>query len=157
MAPADSERSQFSASHRLAETTVIVVSWLGVAVSAHACAYETEIRAEARRRGVNPEVAVAIAEAESSCRPDAIGPDGEIGLFQLGESARRGLSVSEARRPEPNIRAGVAHLAENRVAGEQDARNYFSWHNAGVREWRRLEARWSIHHPNRIYRAWYRQ
>jgi soluble lytic murein transglycosylase-like protein len=44
---------------------------------------EREIVQSARKNGIDPTLALAIAEVESAMNPDAVGSLGEIGLFQL--------------------------------------------------------------------------
>ena len=118
------------------------------------------IRHEARKHRVNEEIAVAIAQAESICRAQAIGASGERGLYQFDVATwsrlMPGQSYNQAFEPELNIRAGIRHLAENRALGEQDVRNYVSYHNSGKRHFTDVSARYRLHHPNRIYARIYR-
>lgn len=74
------------------------------------------IRQEAQKAGVPPELALSVAEQESSFNPTAIGPklgSGEqaVGTFQLLPSTAKRLGVDPAD-PTQNIRGGVQYLRE---------------------------------------------
>lgn len=64
-----------------------------------------EIRLEARKVGIDEDLAVAIAKAESSLNPRARGSKGEVGLFQL-----RGVTLAYYD-PKRNIAEGIRRLA----------------------------------------------
>jgi membrane-bound lytic murein transglycosylase MltF len=68
--------------------------------------YEGLIRQEARRQGLNEELALAVAMVESSMNPTAKGPYGEIGLFQL----RPEYAEVAIYNPKDNIREGIRQL-----------------------------------------------
>lgn len=80
------------------------------------------IEDEAKRQGLDPDIALVIAEKESSYDPNARGAAGEYGLFQImpptweylvDKAERAGLHIdrSEPFDPVGNIRAGVFYLA----------------------------------------------
>ena len=128
---------------------------LASAQPAFACPYASEITQAASAAGLPADTLVAIARAESSCNPRATNGT-ERGLFQFSEAtwARYGTGpFSSAFDPHLNIKAAIKYLSK---ADKFDPRNLVSFHNAGVRDWRRLNPKWSINHPNRIYRAIYR-
>ena len=143
---------------KIAALTVLVLAW--PISQADYCRFDDRIRAEAESAGVPGWIAVAVCHAESSGDPRAVGPGGARGLFQFECSTWNieagGVPFDRAFDPETSIRVGVRHLSRNRAAGARDPRNFLAWHNAGVRDWRRLQRRWSTDHPNGIYRAIYR-
>jgi hypothetical protein len=126
-----------------------------MAGNALACPFASEITKEAEKAQLPPEIVLSIAKAESSCNPKAVG-GGARGLFQFEEATwlRYGTGpFSNAFDPHLNIKAAIKYLSK---ADKSDVRNLISWHNAGVKDWRRLNPKWSINHPNRIYREIYR-
>lgn len=79
------------------------------------------IREEATRLGVPPELALAIAEQESSFRPDVIGPEimkgpakGQraMGLFQLIPETAKRMGVVDPMDPIQNIQGGLKYIRE---------------------------------------------
>jgi hypothetical protein len=73
------------------------------------------VRREAKRQGLPPDVADAVAQVESAYNPGAVGGVGEIGLMQVRpETAlllgHRG-SVEALFEPEMNVRYGVTYLS----------------------------------------------
>lgn len=73
------------------------------------------ISAEATKQGLDPSLALAVADTESSFNPDAHNPSGAHGLFQLmPETATRlGVDIND---PLQNIRGGITEL--KRLIGE---------------------------------------
>lgn len=75
------------------------------------------IRAEAQKQGVDPDLAVRIAEQESRLDPTAKNPRSTAaGLFQLLEGTRKELGGDPNKRFDPleNARLGVRLIKENR-------------------------------------------
>jgi hypothetical protein len=74
------------------------------------------IAAEAKARGLPPEVADAVARVESGYNPAAIGGDGERGMMQVmpPTAAMLGFKGTAAELAEPatNIKLGVSYLAD---------------------------------------------
>jgi Transglycosylase SLT domain len=64
---------------------------------------------EAIRQGLNPDIALAVAQVESKFKPNAIGRAGEIGLFQIKPQFSK---VPEAQLMDPrcNAREGIRQL-----------------------------------------------
>jgi hypothetical protein len=72
-----------------------------------------QIRQEAQRRGVDPDLAVAVATQESSLNASAVGDNGNsLGVFQLQRAAALDAGIDPDRRGEvaENIRGGVGYL-----------------------------------------------
>jgi LysM repeat protein len=73
------------------------------------------VRAEARRQGVNPALALAVASVESGFDPDAVSRTGAVGVMQLMPRTARWLATRLGRPvdrsdPADNIAGGVAFL-----------------------------------------------
>lgn len=148
----------------------LAVSVLGVAAvvggcePAHAvvgleevvCVHEPMLRQLEADYELPPGILVTIARAESSCRADAVGEGGERGLMQVSEEAWTRFSQvswsAATTLPEQNARVAAVYLKLRR---SNDPRALVAWYNAGVREWEGLNPRWSVHHPNRVYRRVY--
>lgn len=66
------------------------------------------IKNVAARNGIDPDLAVAIAEVESHLNPKATGKLGEVGIFQL-RPEYHGQNIRDVRR---NTEVAVAYLLE---------------------------------------------
>jgi soluble lytic murein transglycosylase-like protein len=73
--------------------------------------YRSTIIDAANRYGVPTDLALAVAQAESSYNPSAVSSKGAIGLFQLMPATARELGV-DPRIPEQNIDGGVRYLKQ---------------------------------------------
>ena len=71
--------------------------------------FQDIIAAEAKKHGVDPRVALAMADTESSFNPAAKSPKGAIGLFQLMPETAKRLGVDPAD-PIQNIRGGLTEF-----------------------------------------------
>jgi soluble lytic murein transglycosylase-like protein len=69
------------------------------------------IEAEAQAQGVDPTLAVAVANQESGLNPSALGSSGEIGLFQLMPATAASLGVDPSDVSQ-NIQGGIRYLKE---------------------------------------------
>src|SRR5947208_14560641 len=84
------------------------------------------IIAAAQSAGVDPKLALEVAQRESSLQPyPPDGSAGEIGTFQIKPATGAGLgySVDQLRDPEQNVQAGVAFLRQllSRYSGDPAA------------------------------------
>jgi len=70
--------------------------------------YKHLIYIEAKKQGVDPLLAISIAQVESSMNPKAVGPVGELGLFQL-RPEYHGENVADINH---NIAEGIRYLKE---------------------------------------------
>jgi soluble lytic murein transglycosylase-like protein len=67
------------------------------------------IQQTAQQYGVDPNLALAVAQRESSLNPYAQGPAGELGLFQLTPAAAQDVGVDRTTI-QGNITGGVLYL-----------------------------------------------
>jgi hypothetical protein len=86
-----------------------------------------DVAAEARRQGVDPTLAVAVARHESAGNPRARSPKGAYGVMQLMPATGRRLAARLGERYDPqdaqqNVRLGVSYLGElsERFGGDTD-------------------------------------
>jgi hypothetical protein len=92
------------------------------------------IIAEARRQGVDPALALAVAQTESAFEWWQIGDKGQaVGVFQLHPAAAQEVGISpQARYDVPtNIRGGIAYL-KNRITREGEESRGISAYNQGI-------------------------
>ena len=75
-------------------------------------AFRAEVRAAARRHGVDAALVRAVMHAESWFETDAISHAGAMGLMQLMPATQRRFGVSDPFDPSENIAAGAAYLAQ---------------------------------------------
>ena len=93
------------------------------------------IEAEARRQGVHPAYAVAIARQESGLNPAAVGDNGKSrGLFQLQRAAAIDAGIDPQRRGEleDNIRGGVTYFKQKLQQSDGNVEQALSRYNRGT-------------------------
>ena len=97
------------------------------------------IEAEARRQGVDPQLAVAIARQESGLDPQAVGGrakagDWSLGLFQLHRPAAIDAGIDPERRGEleDNIRGGVTYFKQKLTQSGGNVEQALSRYNRGT-------------------------
>lgn len=89
------------------------------------------VTAAARRYGVDDKLALAVASAESSLRPDAVSPAGAVGVMQLMPETAQSLGVKNIHDPRENIDAGVRYLRQMLNTFGGDASKAIAAYNAG--------------------------
>lgn len=72
---------------------------------------QSEIISQSNSIGVPANISLAVARRESSLNPNAIGSQGEIGLFQLMPATASMLGVSNPFDPYQNINGGITLLS----------------------------------------------
>lgn len=97
------------------------------------------IEAEARRQGVSPALALAIARQESGLDPGAVGGksragDRSLGLFQLHRPAAVDAGIDPERRGElhENIRGGVTYFKQKLQQSGGNVEQALSRYNRGT-------------------------
>lgn len=81
---------------------------------------------------ISPELSLAIAKQESSLRPNAIGPVGEVGLFQIRPKYSKYTS-KELRNPIVNITEGLRFLQNaKKYCKHQKDMTWIVCYNAGI-------------------------
>jgi len=95
--------------------------------------------------GLDPRLAVALAEVESNCNPEAVSPRGAVGVLQLmPRSFCRGPDICKKMLydPDQNIRMGLAYLKSLLERFENDIELSLAAYNSGPR--RVVEAGYAI-------------
>jgi hypothetical protein len=84
---------------------------------------------EATRVGIDPQLALSVAQTESSLNPNAVSPKGARGVFQLMPGTAQELGV-DPNDPAQNIRGGLTYLKQQ-MERFQDPRLALAAYNAG--------------------------
>lgn len=94
---------------------------------------EEIIRVLAKRAGVPPDLAVAIARKESNLThdPKKVGPAGEIGIFQLTPPATKQMGVSDPTDLLQNIQGGIGYIKRLTDMYDGDVRRALMAYNGG--------------------------
>lgn len=90
--------------------------------------YTASIVSAANSRGVDPNLALAVAKTESSLNPNAVSPEGAVGLFQLMPSSFPGENINDV---QTNIDLGVGYLAKLLSQYNGDTTLALAAYNAG--------------------------
>lgn len=91
---------------------------------------QEKITISASMYGVDPNLALAIADRESGFDQNARGADGEVGVFQLMEGTARDLGVDRYNL-DGNIAGGVRYLAQQFATFGGDPFKAVAAYNAG--------------------------
>lgn len=75
--------------------------------------YSTLINKYAKQFGIDPDFAAAVMQWESGGNPNALSPQGAVGLFQLMPKTAKALGVNP-HNIEENIKGGIMYLAQLR-------------------------------------------
>lgn len=93
--------------------------------------YADLIREEARRQGMDPDLAIRLFTAESGGDPTAVSPKGAVGLGQLLPAAAKemGLDPKERTDPAKNIRASIGYFMkqQQKYGSPQLAAAAYNW------------------------------
>ncbi|WP_371371259.1 lytic transglycosylase domain-containing protein [Sporomusa aerivorans] len=89
------------------------------------------IHLAATKYGVDPKLAMAVAEAESGLSPEAVSPVGAVGVMQLMPETARSLGVSNIHDSRENIDGGVRYLKQMLTTFNGDVSKAVAAYNAG--------------------------
>ena len=93
---------------------------------------QAQIVATATQYGVDPTLALAVAQHESDFNPNALGSSGDAGIFQLLPSTAADLGVTDVWDPVQNIQAGVQYLAQLLARYGGDVTTALQAYNGGM-------------------------
>lgn len=119
----------------------------------------------ARKNKMNPAIALAVAQEESTWNPDKERPEPKgntfsVGLFQMYMPTAKDMgfkgSKEGLKNPDINIRLGVEHLAKCQRKYGNDVRRVACCHNAGIhiRDSVCRNDGWVIHYENKVERSY---
>lgn len=79
--------------------------------------FAEEIIEKSKKLGLDPRIGLALVYRESKFNPDAIGADGEIGLWQVKPATGKLMNYTEKdlKIPSKNIDAGLQYLNQNMI------------------------------------------
>lgn len=86
--------------------------FMGTLGNSSSSALAQQIQATATAQGVPPQLALSVAQTESSLNPNAVSSAGAQGLFQLMPGTAAAYGVTNAFDPTQNMQAGIAYLSD---------------------------------------------
>jgi soluble lytic murein transglycosylase-like protein len=89
------------------------------------------IQLAAKKQGVDPKLAQAIARAESDYSPNVVSSAGAVGVMQLMPDTAASLGVSDIHDPRQNIDGGVQYLKQMLTTFNGDVSMAVAAYNAG--------------------------
>jgi soluble lytic murein transglycosylase-like protein len=108
-----------------------LLSTLGACDPISPGSFDPQIRAEAARQRVSPELLRAVISTESAFVPCAISDKGAMGLMQLMPGTASAMGVSNPMDPNDNLRGGVRYLGQLLERYGGDLRLALGAYNAG--------------------------
>lgn len=85
----------------------------------------------ARQHGIDPKLALAVANTESGLVPDVVSSAGAVGVMQLMPETAHGLGVRNINDPRENIDGGVRYLKQMLDLFNGDVTKAVAAYNAG--------------------------
>ena len=89
------------------------------------------IHVAANKYGVDPKLAMAVAEAESGLSQDAVSSVGAVGVMQLMPETASSLGVHNINDPRENVDGGVRYLKQMLTTFDGDVTKAVAAYNAG--------------------------
>jgi soluble lytic murein transglycosylase-like protein len=89
------------------------------------------VQVAANKYGVDPKLAMAVAEAESGLSQEAVSPVGAVGVMQLMPETARSLGVHNINDPRENVDGGVRYLKQMLNTFDGDVAKAVAAYNAG--------------------------
>lgn len=89
------------------------------------------IRFSALRQGVDPKLAISVAQVESGLSADAVSPAGAVGVMQLMPETAKSLGVGNSFDPRENVDGGVRYLKQLLTNFNGDVVKTIAAYNAG--------------------------
>lgn len=89
------------------------------------------IQLAAKKNGVDPKLAQAIARAESDYSPNVVSSAGAVGVMQLMPETAASLGVRDIQDPRQNIDGGVQYLKQMLTTFNGDVSMAVAAYNAG--------------------------
>lgn len=89
------------------------------------------VQVAANKYGVDPKLAMAVAEAESGLSQDAVSAVGAVGVMQLMPDTATALGVRNINDPRENVDGGVRYLKQMLAAFDGDVTKAVAAYNAG--------------------------
>jgi hypothetical protein len=108
-----------------------LLSTLGVCDPLPPGSFDAQIRAEATRQRVAPDLLRAVISTESAFVPCAISDKGAMGLMQLMPGTAAAMGVANPMDPDDNLRGGVRYLGQLLERYGGDLRLALGAYNAG--------------------------
>lgn len=100
---------------------------------------------------IDPALAEAVIHTESSFRPNAVGPVGEIGLFQVRPEFSK-YTAKELLDPETNIKEGLRILSEaKKRCPHRNDKTWVTCYNVGVRGGYRIDNPKEFKYYKKVY------
>ncbi|MDR1702765.1 MAG: lytic transglycosylase domain-containing protein [Sporomusaceae bacterium] len=85
----------------------------------------------ALKHGINPKLALAVAQTESNLNQSAVSPVGAVGVMQLMPGTARDLGVRDINNLEENVDGGVRYLKQMLHTFGGDVNKAVAAYNAG--------------------------